>query len=251
MTVHHARVLALAAVLVGISALGPLAACTGAQQTVDELRALAELGDAEAQFVLGVWHADGRGVLRDDGEAVRWYRLAADQGYDLAQAGLGLMYANGRSVPQDDVEAHLWLNLAAMQGLSGLTGALIDGRSRHFDVTALDAVAERMTADQLAEARRRTRDWTNARRVRVYRLAADQGDATAQFDLGLLYERGRGVPQDYVEAHIWFNLAAAQSSGEDRDNSVKFRDNIAERMTAEQIAEAQRRAQEWTPTPEP
>ncbi len=69
--------------------------------------------------------------------------------------------------------------------------------------------------------------------------------------LGLIYQDGRGVPQDYVEAHLWFNLAAAQSSGEDRERNVNNRDDLAARMTPEQIADAQRRAREWTPTPEP
>jgi len=57
-----------------------------------------------------------------------------------------------------------------------------------------------------------------------------------------MYANGQGVPQNYVEAHMWFNLAAAQSSGENRDRYVKARDDLAERMTAEQLAEAQRRA---------
>jgi hypothetical protein len=48
---------------------------------------------------------------------------------------------------------------------------------------------------------------------------------------------------------MWLNLAAAQSTGEGRDQMVEGRDAVAERMTAEQIAEAQRRAREWTPTP--
>ena len=55
----------------------------------------------------------------------------------------------------------------------------------------------------------------------------------------------QGVSQDYVEAHMWFNLAAAQSSDEDREPYVKNRDAVAERMTAEQLAEAQRLAREW------
>ncbi len=57
-----------------------------------------------------------------------------------------------------------------------------------------------------------------------------------------MYANGQGVPQNYVEAHMWFNLAAAQSSGENRDRYVKARDDLAERMTSEQVAEAQRRA---------
>ena len=125
MTIHQTRIIALATVLVGISALVPMEACTGAQQpldevqvqlALDEVRAPAEQGDAEAQFNLGVRYDNGRGVRQDDSEAVRWYRLAADQGHAVAQFNLGVMYANGRGVPQDDTEAVLWYRLAADRG---------------------------------------------------------------------------------------------------------------------------------------
>ncbi len=78
---------------------------------------------------------------------------------------------------------------------------------------------------------------------------SSSGDPPRLVILGLMYQDGQGVPQDYVEAHMWLNLATAQSSGEDRDRYMKTRDTLAEEMTPEQIAEAQRRAREWTPTP--
>ena len=78
------------------------------------------------------------------------------------------------------------------------------------------------------------------------RLAADQGDARAQFNLGVRYYKGQGVPQDYVLAHKWINLAASRT-GEEREKRVKARDLVARRMTAAQIAEAQRLAREWKP----
>ena len=164
MTAHHARVLALAAVLVGISAL-ILSPSVRAQQPVSglplEVRVLAEQGDASAQFRLGFMY---------------------DNGMESARTG----------VPKDAAGA-----------------------------------------------------------IRLYRLAACQGDANAQDSLGCMYMDGRGTPQDYVEAHMWFNLAASQLSGDDRDRAVRNRDDVAGHMTADQIAEAQRRAREWTPTPEP
>ena len=49
---------------------------------------------------------------------MRWYRLAAEQGYALAQFNLGVKYANGEGVPEDDVTAYAWLNIAAAQGKS-------------------------------------------------------------------------------------------------------------------------------------
>ena len=78
------------------------------------------------------------------------------------------------------------------------------------------------------------------------RRAAAQGDASAQEVLGFMYSKGEGVPQDYVQAHMWFNLAAAGSSNaEVRAEALKNRISVAAFMTPDQIAEAQRLAQEW------
>ena len=79
-----------------------------------------------------------------------------------------------------------------------------------------------------------------------YGKAADQGNAEAQFDLGRMYEKGQGVPQDYLYAHMWFNLAAAGFSAWDK-RAVNGRDALAAKMTPAQIAEAQRLAREWKP----
>jgi hypothetical protein len=86
--------------------------------------------------------------------------------------------------------------------------------------------------------------------VRWYRKAADQGDARAQSFLGVMYANGHGVRQDNVQAHKWCNLAAARFSAserEDREKAVINRDRVAAKMTAAQIAEAQRLAREWRP----
>ena len=83
-----------------------------------------------------------------------------------------------------------------------------------------------------------------------YRKAADQGDADAQFNLGIMYAQGEGVPQDYVQAHKWWNLAAARyeaSETVDRNMAVENRDIVAAKMTPAQIAEAQKLASEWKP----
>jgi hypothetical protein len=78
--------------------------------------------------------------------------------------------------------------------------------------------------------------------VKWYRLAAAQGDAAAQSNLGVMYAKGEGIPQDDVLAHMWFNLAAAQGN----TLAIKNRDVLAKRMTPAQVAEAQKRAREWT-----
>ena len=77
---------------------------------------IAEAGNAVAQFNLGLIYEKGLGVLQDDKEAVRWYRLAAVQGDADAQTNLGVRYQKGLGVPQDDKEAVRWYRLAAEQG---------------------------------------------------------------------------------------------------------------------------------------
>ena len=69
-----------------------------------------------AQFNLGLMYHNGQGVPQDYREAVRWYRMAADQGDADAQFNLGVMYDNGRGVPQDYAEAVRWYRKAADQG---------------------------------------------------------------------------------------------------------------------------------------
>ena len=77
---------------------------------------------------------------------------------------------------------------------------------------------------------------------------AEQGDAEAQFNLGAMYLLGHGVPQDYVQAHMWYSLAVANPlPGERHDLAIKSRDNVEAKMTPDQIAEAQRLASEWKP----
>ena len=68
----------------------------------------------------------------------------------------------------------------------------------------------------------------DAEAVRWYRLAADQGRASAQNNLGGMYSNGRGVPQDAAEAHMWANLAAAQG----HENARELRDTLAEAISA-------------------
>ncbi len=66
-------------------------------------------------------------------------------------------------------------------------------------------------------------------------------------NLGLLFMKGEGVPQDYIQAHMWFNLSASRASGDDRKLYADSRDGVATKMTAAQVGEAQRLAREWKP----
>ncbi|HHV6976807.1 TPA: tetratricopeptide repeat protein [Haemophilus influenzae] len=85
---------------------------------------LAEQGNADAQFNLGLMYYNGRGVKQDDFEAVKWFRKAAEQGDADAQFNLGVMYAKGQGVKQDDVEAVKWYRKAAEQGYADAQAVL-------------------------------------------------------------------------------------------------------------------------------
>jgi TPR repeat protein len=90
-----------------------------------------------------------------------------------------------------------------------------------------------------------------AEAAKWYRLSAEQGYAQAQYNLGLWYAQGEGGPRDDVQAHMWFNLAAARFPPSDilsRSAAIKNRDTLASRMTPDQIAQAQRLAREWQPS---
>jgi Sel1 repeat len=74
----------------------------------EEVKAKAEAGDAESEFLVGIDYATGRGVAKDEVEAVKWSRKAAEQNYARAQYNLGVYYAFGQGVAKDEVEAYRW-----------------------------------------------------------------------------------------------------------------------------------------------
>ena len=76
--------------------------------------------------------------------------------------------------------------------------------------------------------------------VKWYTLAAEQGFATAQYNLGFMYRKGQGVIKDNVYAHMWGNISASNGS----ENGSKLREKVAKTMTTAQIEKAQDLARE-------
>jgi len=183
-------------------------------------RKAAEQGDVAAYDFLGLMYSFGEGVPVDFAEAARWHRKAADQGDAGAQNLLGLMYADGRGVPKDDAEAVRWYRKAAEQGYAWA----------QFFLGGMYHKGEGVSQDDGEAAR-----W--------FRKAAEQGLAIAQTILGILYAEGKGVPKDYVQAYMWLNLASVGGDKQD----AQTRDSLEKIMTAEQLAEAQRRTAAWQP----
>ena len=152
-------------------------------------RKAAEQRDASAQFNLGNCYGNGQGVVKDEAEAVKWYIKAAEQGHSDAQHNLALCYANGQGVAKDEAEAVKWWRMAAEQGLAEAQRGLGVSYEKGQGVAKNEAEA-----------------------VKWYFKAAEQGNASAQFNLGGCYYNGKGVAKDGAKAVKWWRKAAEQGN---------------------------------------
>ena len=122
------------------------------------------------------------------------------------------------------------------KGFSAYDSGNYAGAMEHFRIAAAqgDAVAQFNLGFMYRNGEGVPKNDVEA--VKWYRLAAAQGDADARNNLGFMYGNGEGVPKDYVQAYKWYNLAAAQGVAMARTNM----EAIQKLMTPQQIAEAQR-----------
>jgi hypothetical protein len=110
-----------------------------------------------------------------------------------------------------------------------------------------DATAQLQLGIMYADGRGVPQNFSDA--AKWYRLAAEQSNAQAQYNLGVLYVRGEGVPVNNVMAHMWFNLAAAYFPASEllsRKVAAANRESVAQKMTREEIEKAQQMAREWS-----
>jgi TPR repeat protein len=240
----------------------------------------AKQGHFIAQTDLGDMYRDGKGVPQNYAEAVKWYRKASEnetveqgpiQLRPQSQHSLGTLYEKGLGVPQDYAEAAKWYRKAVEGGSAFGVFSLYDlcanGKSTKQDCTdvakwlailanqedrsplGLDSDFGKLSPFYLGMLYEKglgvPQDYAEA--AKWYRTAADRGHSGAQMALGYLYIVGKGVPQDFVVAHMWTNIAASRSPAELQALYAQQRDRIATMMTPAQIAEAQRLAREWKP----
>ncbi|QKV19334.1 peptidoglycan-binding protein [Oricola thermophila] len=186
------------------------------------LREAAVAGDAKALFVIGDrLMGNGSGSPDSDmTEAVRWYEMAAEQGFAPAQYRLGNAYEKGRGVERDLEAARVWYEQAAEQG----------------NVNAMHNLAVLFATEIDGE-----RDMKAA--ARWFIEAAERGVKDSQVNLGILSARGEGVPQDLVESYKWLALAARTG---DKDAEAK-RDEIARFLDPEQLEMAKGAVELWKP----
>ncbi len=123
-------------------------------RAVRELTAAASRGNARAQGKLGFMYENGFGVPQNYAAAADLYQSAAAQGDAFAQSRLGLSYDKGHGVQQNVILSYKWLDLAAAKAAR---------RERDFYLRLRDAVASKMTSDQIAEGQRLALIWTTGR----------------------------------------------------------------------------------------
>jgi hypothetical protein len=156
--------------------------------------------------------------------ALQLFRSMADQGDVRAELGLADMYELGQGTPKDEAEAVKWYRAAADKG---------------------NAIGQLGLGFMYAEGNGVPQDFPEA--AKWYRLAADQGEPMAQFQIGHIYETGEGLPKDVALAYMWFSLSATQGF----QNAKKMRDQLALRMTPDQIKAAEKLVGEHKATSQP
>lgn len=182
-----------------------------------KLRSRADLGDAEAQYQLASMYWEGNEVEQDRNEALKWYQRAAQHGHLGAQLRIADAYEAGQGVSQDYLRASQWYERAAEQG---------------------DEAAQVHLARLYLKGAGVPQNYLEA--VKLLERAAGGKNAEAQYLLGRIYWEGRAVPRDLVQAHMWFNLSAAQG----HPKAASMRQVAATEMDQKQLVEAQRLAVE-------
>ncbi|RDD64398.1 sel1 repeat family protein [Thalassococcus profundi] len=226
----------------------------GVAQDFARARALYEgpaaAGDARAQNNLGLLYVRGHGVPQDYDRAAQLFAGAAEQGLRTAMTNLGVMYENGFGVPQSDAEAARLYRLGGAGETREAATFVYDPRlapppSEPQEIAALRDAAR--TGDPVAAFQMGwllvhreppgPADWQEA--AALFAANAEKGHPASMANLALLYIRGTGVPQDYVLAQMW--LALAGSAG--FEAALPLGLGLRERMTPDQINEAQARAE--------
>ena len=183
----------------------------------------ADHGLPAAQMCRGICYNSGYDVETDLREAVRWFRMAAEQNFAPAQNALGFAYFKGDGIGKDDVEAFKWMQKAAEQG--DLVGQLrlgifyIEGVGIEKDEASglhwLSVAAEQgfAPAAKALESAMQNNESKEDRFAR-FREAAEGGEPQAQCRLARCYYDGEGIDENKEEAYKWFRKAAESGDAE-------------------------------------
>ncbi|MGD0650367.1 MAG: trypsin-like peptidase domain-containing protein [Verrucomicrobiia bacterium] len=185
---------------------------TNIEEAIKWFRIAAEHGDAETQWDVGSTFLSGWGNFpKDEAEGFKWCLKAAQRGLARAQLIVGACYYGGHGVPQDDKEAAKWFRKAAEQTVARDQSNLIPtGLAEQLLKYAEQDVARAQYNLGVCYDNGQGVPQDHAEAVKWFRKAAEQGEAMAQVKLGLCYHNGEGVTKDYQEAVKWYRKAAEQ-----------------------------------------
>ena len=185
---------------------------------------LAEQGIAKDQYNLGLMYAKGKGVVKDYSKAIKWWTLAAEQGNGKAQTNLGWVYEKGKGVPIDVEKATKWYQLASDQGIAKAQDKLNLFSKEKIENKTQDS-PKGLTDNSFYLNAKNFQDGLNAFNKEDFESAhqlflqlAEQGVSKAQYNLGLMYAKGKGVVKDDSKAIQWWTLAAEQGDGKAQTN---------------------------------
>lgn len=167
------------------------------KEKLQQVRVKAEAGDLQALHQLASWHLEGEsGAEKSSSAAIHWFTRAAQEGYMASQYQLGLLYKSGGDGFKKDLsQARKWLTLAHEQGSA-------EARVLLQDISRQQQGSGRPLQERISKL---------ARRV-PFEKEAKQGDAQAQYKLGLMYIRGEGVKLDPVVGLAWLRKSAGQNN---------------------------------------
>jgi len=161
---------------------------------------------------LGWLYENGIGVSKDKNEAIRWYKLAADQNHKQAQFNLGLFFLKDETMNDNYQSAIKWLSLAAKQGVSE---AQYNLGTIYFD--GLGVVQNFKKA------------FDN------YLMSAENGFVMSQHKLSIMFLNGWGIEKDKIKAFMWVNIAASLN----HEKSIEHRDEFLQSLSSKEIERGQ------------
>ncbi|PJK28394.1 SEL1-like repeat protein [Minwuia thermotolerans] len=228
------------------------------EQGVALLRPLADQGDAEARFLLGLAYSDGRGVPRDRARALRLFEAAAADGHADAAFLAGLAHHRGRGTAADQTEAVRYMREAAeaghaaaryRMGLFHQTGAGVtrdpEAAAGWFRQSARQGFPEAAAAIAKAYENgvgvEKNLPWA----MRWHERAAGYGVARSQFKFGVLVAAGRGMPADPETGLKWLILAEGKGIAE----APPVVDALEARLSPAAVRRAEAAARAWRPRP--
>jgi len=218
----------------------------------------ADQGLPKAQYNLGLMYGKGKGVEKDYSKAIKWMTLAADQGNGKAQTNLGWMYETGKGVPRDTQKALSWYQLASDQGLakaqeklnlllnknkenlrerSNNSKQFISLKEKHpeetKDIQTTSSLHPELNEIQLKKSNKIAKTSETDLKTEQEQpslISTKKAEAQIHFGLGMRFENGEGVPQDYNEAIRWYRLATDQGHGKAQEKLNILLNKIKEHL---------------------